>query len=768
MQKENKNQYDVIVIGSGLGGLTTASLLAKINKKKVLVLERHYELGGLTHEFKRGAYSWDVGLHYVGNMKRFSTDFIAWFLFRFITKGKLKWNHMPKLFEKFIFPDLTIEIRESVKAYKKELLSKFPKSKKEINKYIFDIHAVRLWTLFNFFSKFFFPPLSNIFKLLSLICRKKALMTTGKYLNKYISDKRLRSVLVARWGNYGLPPMESAFAVHALIEYHYYSGGVFPDGGSEKIAAYIEETIEEHGGKILINREVKEIILEDKKAVGVRLVNLSQSEEDIKEYYAPIIISGAGVQNTFLRLLPNSLNLKIQKELKNFYHGYSALDIYIGLKDSPETLGIKGENYWIIDGYDLDLFDKKHLDILHGKPCFCFLSFPSLKSGKAGGYTADIVTIFPYKSFEKIEETYWKERPNDYYSLKENLTKSLLDLVEKNIPGFKELVVYSEMSTPLTFRHFTGNINGRIYGLPAVPERFKLAEIKVKTPIKNLYLTGTDILTNGITAALFSGMATASYLNWPLGILKILAKAIFYIPPKTKEITNYSQLIKKYSQSEDKAAAILIKKENLSNNMIGLTYKFSKKIKFLPGQHLKMLVGDGEWRAYSVSKVSNNSLTLMIDTRPGGFGSTYANKIKVNEETLFRLPITDLIYHETERELMFIATGTGLVPFIHILDELKQMNNKHKVTLLFGCLKDEDNFIDEHIKPYENFFSLKKVICVEKPDKNSPYFKGRVTDYLKEKKYDPKKYDFYICGHPHMLQDVKLFLRSSGADKIYW
>ena len=766
MQEENK--YDVIIIGSGLGGLTTAGLLAKINKKKVLVLERHYELGGLTHEFKRGAYSWDVGLHYVGNMKKRPTDLIGWFLFRFLTKGKLKWNHMPNPFDKFIFPDFTIEVRESVKEYKKELIKKFPENKKEINKYIFDIYAVRFWNLFNFFSKFFFPPLAQLFKLLSLISRKKALMTTGEYLQKYITNNKLRAVLSARWGNYGVPPLESAFAVHAVIEHHYYNGGLFPDGGAEKIAAHIEETIEEYGGKILINREVKEILIEDNKAVGVRVTNLSSPEEENRKYYAPKIISSAGAQNTYLKLLPSNLNLDIQKKLTNFYTGYSALDIYIGLKDSPETLGIKGENYWIIDGYDLDLFEKKHLDILNGKPCFCFLSFPSLKSGKAGGYTADIVTIFPFKSFKKIEETYWKERPNDYYNLKERLTKSLLDLVEKNIPGFKDLVVYSEMSTPLTFKHFTSKVNGTFYGLPAVPERFKLSEIKVKTPIKNLYLTGTDILTNGITPALYSGMATVSYLNGPLGILKVLASALFYKPPKAREITNYSQLIKKYSQSEDKATAVLIKKENLSDNMIGLTYKFKKELKFLPGQHLKMLVGDGEWRAYSVAKVSNDSLTLMIDTRPGGFGSTYANKIKIDEETLFRLPITDLVYHETDRNLMFIATGTGIVPFIHILDELKQMNKKHKVIVLFGCLKDEDNFIDEHLKPYENFFSLEKVICVEKSDKNSPYFKGRVTDYLKEKKHEAKAYDFYICGHPHMLQDVKLYLRHAGADKIYW
>ena len=103
-----ENKYDVIVIGSGIGGMTTAAILSRLAKKKVLVLEQHFELGGQTHEFRRkGKFSWDVGLHYVSMMEE---DSVGKKVFDYITKGQVKWNHLPYEFEKFIYPDFTFTV----------------------------------------------------------------------------------------------------------------------------------------------------------------------------------------------------------------------------------------------------------------------------------------------------------------------------------------------------------------------------------------------------------------------------------------------------------------------------------------------------------------------------------------------------------------------------------------------------------------------------------------------------------------------------------
>lgn len=761
--KREDNFYDVIVIGSGLSGLATAALLTMINKKKVLVLERHYEIGGLTHEFKRGPYSWDIGLHYVGNIEKRVFDFLGKIFFDYITDGKLKWNKMPEVFDKIIFPDFKIEIKESVKGYRDALLKEFPGEKKVINRYIRDVHKVRNWYLFYFFTRFFKFPLKQIFSLFSLLNKKKALMTTREYLDRYVKNDKLKAALVARWGNYGIAPNESSFAIHSLVEHHYYTGGVFPDGGAEKIASLIENSIELHGGRILVSREVVEIIIKNKKAIGVKVKNLNTPDRSITEYYSDCIISAAGADTTFLSLVPENLNLKIQEKLKDYKQGYSGIDVYLGLKESPERLGIKGENYWIFDTTDINFFSNQHFDKDALTPGFCFLSFPSLKSGKKASHTADIVTILPRNIFEHWSGEKWKEKESSYYSMKDKVGDYLINLVNKYLPGFKDLVVYKEVATPLTFEHFTNRKGGFFYGIPSYPDRFKIKELQVKTEIKNLYLTGVDILCNGVFPSLFSAIGTVSYLNGSSGILKVIIKAI---------IDKF--LIKKYRyekgldfETEDKAIAVLVEKKVKNNYLVELIFQFSRELNFMPGQHVKLLVGRDDWRAYSVARISENRITLIIDTRPDGIGANFVKKINVGEKALFRMPITDMVYQKSDRDLFFIATGTGLVPFLHILDELRKSSIRKKVTVLFGCMNESDDIAEQYLGEYMEYFDIKLYVCVENAI-SKKYYKGRVTDLLNDLDINFNKFDFYICGHPHMTDAVLKQIRSKGADRIFY
>jgi len=463
-----------------------------------------------------------------------------------------------------------------------------------------------------------------------------------------------------------------------------------------------------------------------------------------------------------LKLLPDNIKLPIQEKLKSSFKGYSALDLYLGLRDSPEKLGIKGENYWIFNTSDLDIFEKSFSDPENTTPPFCFLSFPSMKSGTKSAHTADVVTIFPYEKFEQWKNKNWKERENEYYNFKEKLIEDLLNIIEKNIPGFKDLVVYKELATPLTFEHFTGTSGGVFYGLPATPDRYKMEEIKVQTPIKNLYMTGTDILCNGILPALFTGMATASYLNGLFGIGVVMGKVFSFRPDKK----NKKEVLP--PESEDKLHGKLIKKE-AKDNLLELTFEFNIDFDLIPGQHIKLYVNNGEWRAYSVAKTFKNQLTLVIDTRPKGHGVGYLKNLKIGDISVFRLPLTDMIYHDNGKDnLMFIATGTGLIPFLHMMDELRKDNKKKKITVLFGCMTEKDNFADHFLEPYKEFFDLKSIVCVEKPVASGDFFTGRVTDYLSQSKEDVNNYDYYICGHPHMTESTVKYLRSLNTNNVYY
>ncbi|MFZ0821286.1 MAG: hypothetical protein WAM91_14555 [Candidatus Acidiferrales bacterium] len=105
------------------------------------------------------------------------------------------------------------------------------------------------------------------------------------------------------------------------------------------------------------------------------------------------------------------------------------------------------------------------------------------------------------------------------------MTQALLDIVERHHPGFGDLVEYTELGTPLTFEHFTAAPSGTIYGYPATPEKYTKAWLGPRTPIRNLYLTGSDAALLGIMGALMGGVVTASCLLGRFGYLEVMRAA---------------------------------------------------------------------------------------------------------------------------------------------------------------------------------------------------------------------------------------------------
>jgi phytoene dehydrogenase-like protein len=154
-----------------------------------------------------------------------------------------------------------------------------------------------------------------------------------------------------------------------------------------------------------------------------------------------------------------------------------------------------------------------------------YLSFPSLKNPGARRHTAEIIAPLSYSALESYGQGPWHRRGAAYDSIKTRITEALLDLVELHHPGFRDLIEYSELGTPLTFEYFTAAPSGTIYGYPATPARYKKRWLAARTPIPNLYLTGSDVATLGIMGAVMGGVVTASCLLGPLGFLEVMRRA---------------------------------------------------------------------------------------------------------------------------------------------------------------------------------------------------------------------------------------------------
>lgn len=516
MQSE-KEAFDIIIIGSGMGGLTVGSLMTQLKGKKVLILEQHYVVGGFTHTFKREkGYHWDVGIHYVGDLEeghQFRT------LFDFTTRGRVKWKKMPYIYDKFVFPDFVFEAPSDKDDFVRRLKEMFPHESKAIDRYITDVERADSWYRKHLVYKHIHPALKPIFKP-SADAQALGTMSTRAYLDRTFKDEKIKGLLTSQWGNYGAVPGKSSFANHAMVVRHFFKGGYYPAGSSKTIAEAIVPIIEENGGKVLVNHQVTEIIVENGKAVGVKVQHKQGKNRKDLEFHAPVIVSCAGAEITYNRLLPQQYRCKLAEDINNHPDGLSHLCLYIGFKESPEKLGFKGENHWIFDEYDHDEMFEDIDAVLYDRMKMAFLSFPSLKDPEAQAHTGEIITFVSYDAFKPWAGERWKKRGDEYEAFKKELAERMLNFIEKKYPGFRNLVDFMELSTPLSTEHFTQHKRGWIYGMLTTPDRLLKPWNHVKTPVKNLYLTGTDAAVLGVAGAFTGGiLTTVELIGGKFGLL---------------------------------------------------------------------------------------------------------------------------------------------------------------------------------------------------------------------------------------------------------
>lgn len=507
---EKKTGYDAIVIGSGLGAMTFGAVMAK-RGKKVLLLEKHYVAGGFTHVFKRKEYEWDVGIHYVGDVHKDFT-FMS-IMFDYITDHRLKWQEMDEVYDRVVLGENVYDFKSGKENFIEMLYERFPGHEAEVDKYIETVYKASSKNK-RFFQEKAYPSL------LSTIAGpfirngyyEFSDRTTKEVLDEISDNDELKAVIAGQYGDHGMPPGESSFVIQSLVNKHYWKGGAFPVGGCQRIAETIIPVIEKAGGAVAVRAGVEKIIVENGKATGVLM-------EDGTTLEAPMIVSGAGYLNTMGRLLEPSVQTAIGYKPENGVPpSTSHVCLYIGLKENLRELGIGNTNYWVYPHNDHDRGVKEYLEDPEKPFPVTYISFPSLKDPEweeryPGKSTIEMITLAPYKWFEKWEDERWKHRGEEYESYKEYFSQRLLKELYKQFPQLEGKIDYYELSTPLSTKHFCNYEHGEIYGLEHPPKRFRMTELRPKTPIKNLYLTGQDIVTVGIGGAMMSGVITAAHIT---------------------------------------------------------------------------------------------------------------------------------------------------------------------------------------------------------------------------------------------------------------
>lgn len=506
--KSPKNTYDVIVIGSGMGGMTTATALARFDHK-VLLLEQAQKIGGLTHAFSRQGFTWDVGIHYCGT---FGHDQLGGRILDWLSGGAIEFQSVGTIYDTLHFPDeLIISVGRPAEAYKMELKDHFPDNAAEIDAYFEALvaaeeagHAVGadrampepFRTAHHWWNK----------KKIQRWCYR----TTDEVIDELISDPKLAAILSAQWGTYGGKPKEASFAFHGIILSHYLEGAAYPIGGASAIAKGLVPVIEAAGGQAFANTAVSKLIFDDEKVVGVRTAKG-------EEYYAPAIVSAIGAGETVKHLLPENIrDQEWAREIASFEPSICHFDLFLGFEGDIAQHGATRANHWFYENWDTNQA------IWHAgedEPIqMMFVSFGSLKNpahdpGTSNKYSGDMLVWADWSCVEEFADGGAEQNPEAWVDFKHRVESKMLEAFKEKFPDLASLITYHELGTPLATAAFTGHEKGGFYGVETTPRRMMSDALNVRTPVSGLYLSGQDVMSPGIAGALAGSMLGAGAID---------------------------------------------------------------------------------------------------------------------------------------------------------------------------------------------------------------------------------------------------------------
>ena len=483
---ENRNKYDILIIGSGLGGLVCAYVLSK-NGYKVAVFEKNAQIGGCLQTFKRFGLKFDIGMHYVGSLEEGE---ILHRLFTYLGLLNVPVSRLDKNgYDVISLAGTEYRYASGYDNFVDTLTKSFPGRRSEIETYVKRIREIAHAS-----------PLYNIQEVNNhtFINTDYIKISINDFIASITSDYRLQNVLVGNLPLYAGVKDKTPTYIHALINTFYIQSAFRIIGGSDKIAESLADSIRNFGGKIFTKSEIKEIICDDKKATAVRLIN-----NEIIE--ANHFISNIHPETT-IKIINTPLIRKIYKDrIRNLQNTISNFTVFIKFKKNATPY--LNYNYYYYANEDV--WKSISYDPLHYPDSYLYMH----QCHEDRAIFAQSAELIGYMNFEEVAKwanTSVGKRGDDYKAFKEEKARKLLDKLEESFPGINAAIESYETSSPLTYRDYTATKDGSMYGIVR-DKNFPIQTlVSQRTKIPNLFMTGQNINSHGILGVSIGAIITCA------------------------------------------------------------------------------------------------------------------------------------------------------------------------------------------------------------------------------------------------------------------